>query len=205
MNTSESETNNDAKVQSKLAPAEAREQPKQPKTLQPKNKAEMKKSAAVPPAAGEDKALLKNLPEILKGAAAVITAIGGIITVLLTAGIIGQKPDSTPLSDTLIVVETKPKDGALDVNASLDEIVITFNQPVNQERWSFVAADQGEFPEMTGDPYFKDGKTCVIPVKLEPGKTYGVGVNSPTHQNFVAAADEMIIAEPYQFGFTTKP
>jgi hypothetical protein len=135
----------------------------------------------------------------------VVTAIGGIITVLLSAGVIGQKPETLTLPDKLVVVSTKPEDGEVNVDPALDEIVIEFNQLVNQERWSFLLAEKGEFPEMVGDPPFSDEKTCVLSVKLEAVKTYGLGVNSPTHQNFVAAADEHIIAETYQFSFSTKP
>ncbi len=199
----------EGRLQSTLTPASGAEPlTKAPKAPQPKSKVPGKGADPVTTASSPEDIkpiVVKTLPEILKGIAAVLTAIGGIITVLLTTGIIHLKPEAPPLPSTLLVVSTEPADGAVNVDPSLTKILIEFNQPVNQESWSFVLSELGEYPPTTGDPYFSDEKTCVLPVKLEPGKTYGIGVNSPSHRNFVSAADETISAEPYQFSFTTKP
>jgi hypothetical protein len=66
-----------------------------------------------------------------------------------------------------------------------DNDVVTFSQPVMSGRYSFIThPDLGEYPEVTGDPFFPDLQTCTLPVKLEPGKTYAIGINGPDHKNF---------------------
>lgn len=159
-----------------------------------------------------------TLPGILTGFAAMITAIGGIVTVLITAGVL--KPDAgatpppatptvvvaTPTAEGVVRVESStPLNGATNVDAALAEVVIVFNQPMRQDSWSFVITEAGEFPETTGDPSFRDERTCVLPVKLEKGKTYAVGVNSAQRRGFVSAADDARAAEPYILVFKTAP
>ena len=154
-----------------------------------------------------------TLPGILAGFAAMITAIGGIVTILITAGVL--KPDAaatptmvvvTPTADSVVRVESStPRNGATGVDAALTEVVIVFNQAMRQDSWSFVVTEAGEFPEATGDPYFRDDRTCVLPVRLEAGKTYAVGVNSAQRKGFVSAADDTLAAEPHILVFKTAP
>ena len=56
-----------------------------------------------------------------------------------------------------------------------------------------------------GDSALRGGRTCVLPVKLERGTAYGIGINSPDHKGFVSAADERVAAEPYNLRFATAP
>lgn len=152
-----------------------------------------------------------TLPGILAGIAGVFTAIGGLITVLVTIGVFSPLPEPTPTPTPvplteLRVISTVPELGATDVDPALEEIVITFSQPVMSGRYSFIIhPDLGEYPEATGDPFFPDLQTCTLPVKLEPGKTYAIGINSPDHKNFVSLADETLSAEPYILIFSTAP
>jgi RNA polymerase sigma-70 factor (ECF subfamily) len=159
-----------------------------------------------------------TLPGILTGVAAMITAIGGIVTVLITAGVLRPDAGATPLPATLTVVaatptvedvvrveSSTPRNGATGVDAALTEVVIVFNQPMRQDSWSFVVTDAGDFPEVAGDPSFRDARTCGLPVKLEKGKTYAVGVNSAQRKGFVSAADGTLTAEPCILVFKTAP
>ena len=150
------------------------------------------------------KSFWKTIPGILSGVAAVITAIGGLLTVLITNGILGTAATPTP---TIVaapsVVATTPENGAADVDPALAEIVIVFSQPMKQDSWSFVVTDSGETPDLAGDPYFRDEQTCVLPVRLEPGKTYSIGFNDTESRNFVA--ESAIAAEPYVLTFSTLP
>ncbi len=109
----------------------------------------------------------------------------------------------TPLS--LMVVSTIPENGAMNVAASLTEIVVVFSADVRQDSWSFVVAAGGETPEITGDPVFRDARTCVLPVRLAAGTTYALGINSATHQGFVSAVDANVPAIPYTLTFSTTP
>lgn len=103
----------------------------------------------------------------------------------------------------LTVVKTVPANGATNVDPLLTEVKIVFSTPVKMNSWSFVQTNQGEFPEIMDDPYFPDNRTCVLPVLLEPGRTYSIGINSATRRGFKSAADERITATPYVLTFTT--
>jgi RNA polymerase sigma-70 factor (ECF subfamily) len=48
----------------------------------------------------------------------------------------------------------------------------------------------------------KDKKTCVLPVKLEAGKTYAIWVNSEKFENFKDDAGRPAV--PYLLVFQTK-
>ena len=55
----------------------------------------------------------------------------------------------------------------------------------------------------TGSPTYEDDKrTCVLPVKLEPGKTYAIWVNSDKFGNFKDADGRSAV--PYLLVFRTK-
>jgi len=50
--------------------------------------------------------------------------------------------------------------------------------------WSWTGGGE-TFPKTTGKIHYDESKTtCTLPVKLEPGKVYWVGINSPSHRNF---------------------
>lgn len=81
-----------------------------------------------------------------------------------------------------VVVKTVPQAGDVKVSPSLTEIKATFSKKMMDGTWSWAGADESW---VTGKPhYLDDGKTCVLPVKLEPGKTYVVWLNSPSFRNF---------------------
>jgi RNA polymerase sigma-70 factor (ECF subfamily) len=72
------------------------------------------------------------------------------------------------------------------------------------ETWSWSTISKETFPKVTGKiRYDKDGRTCVLPVKLEPGKTYAVWVNSERFQNFKDEGGRSAV--PYLLVFQTRP
>jgi len=103
----------------------------------------------------------------------------------------------------LTVIKTVPVNGATNVDPLLTEIEIVFSAPVKMNSWSFVKTNRGEFPEVIDDPYFPDNRTCVLPVLLEPQRTYSIGINSATRRGFKSAADERITVTPYILTFST--
>lgn len=58
------------------------------------------------------------------------------------------------------------------------------------------------YPQLTDKPRWIDKRTCVLPVKLEAGKLYRVGINSKSHQNFRSVAEEP--TPPRAIYFTTR-
>jgi len=80
---------------------------------------------------------------------------------------------------------------------------VTFSKKMHDDSWSWSTASQESFPETTGKPkYAEDQRTCVLPVKLQPGKTYAIWVNSQKFRNFKDAAGHPAV--PYLLVFKTK-
>ena len=80
-----------------------------------------------------------------------------------------------------VVVATFPKAGDTFVDPSIGEIRVTFSKDMMTDNmWSWVIHTKESFPKIAGDVrYLGDGRTCVLPVSLEPGKTYAIWFNSP--------------------------
>ena len=84
-----------------------------------------------------------------------------------------------------VVVKTVPESGSKNVAPGEVEIKVTFSKEMTDGSWSWSTAWQGSTPEIIGKPkYEKDGKTCVLKVKLEPNKSYGWWLNSEKFRNF---------------------
>lgn len=101
-----------------------------------------------------------------------------------------------------VVLSTVPAALADKVSPKLRRIKVTFDQEMADDSWSWTGGGD-TYPETTGSPrYNKDRTKCSLPVKLEPGKVYWVGVNSPSYQNFKSAAGQP--AMRYVILFATK-
>jgi glucose-6-phosphate dehydrogenase assembly protein OpcA len=73
-----------------------------------------------------------------------------------------------------VVVKTVPEAGTKNVPTGEYEVKITFSKEMADQSWSWCAAWQNSDPESVDKPHYEaDHKTCVMKVKLEPGKTYG--------------------------------
>ncbi len=116
-----------------------------------------------------------------------------MITRLLLAGLIalacshvthsvqGQDIDSMPQ----VVVRTVLEAGVKDVKPGETEIRVTFSKEIADGSWSWSTACKDSMPRMLGKPSCeKNHRTCVLRVKLEPGKTYGFWLNSERFKNF---------------------
>ena len=117
-------------------------------------------------------------------------------------------PQSQPTSGSqpqLLVIRTNPANNSVNIDPNLSAVEIVFNQDINQQSWSFVEVPGSAVPEITGNPSFPDSRTCILPVRLQAGQTYRLGINSATHTGFVSAADSGLTAEPYTLLFSTAP
>ncbi len=102
-----------------------------------------------------------------------------------------------------VVVRTVPESGATDVNASVNELRVTYSKDMTDQSWSWSTASANTSPKTTGKPrYANDKRTAILPVKLEPGKTYAIWLNSERFQNFKDADGNPAV--PYLLIFQTK-
>jgi RNA polymerase sigma factor (sigma-70 family) len=85
-----------------------------------------------------------------------------------------------------VVVSTVPKAGSTDVDPSVTEIKVTFSKDMIDGNWSWAQVSDETFPKTTGKPHYEaDNRTCVLPVKLEPGKCYVLSLNNPPFTSFM--------------------
>ena len=102
-----------------------------------------------------------------------------------------------------VVVKTVPMAGTKDVAAGVVEIKVTFSKEMADGSWSWSSAWKDSTPEGTDKPHYDaDKKTCVLKVKLEPGKTYGYWLNSDKFTNFRDKQGRAAV--PYLLVFKTK-
>ncbi len=102
-----------------------------------------------------------------------------------------------------VVVKTVPQSGDLEVDPALSEIQITFSKDMKTEKsWSFVQVSKESYPKTTGEPRFIDKRTVVLPVALEPGRTYIIWLNQKKFSGFRDL--ENYPAVPYLLVFETR-
>ena len=101
-----------------------------------------------------------------------------------------------------VVVKTVPVAGSKDVPPGESEVKITFSKEMTDQSWSWSTAWENSDPKSLGKPHYEaDHKTCVMKVKLEPGKTYGWWLNSERFKNFKDRAGQPAV--PYLLVFST--
>ena len=77
-----------------------------------------------------------------------------------------------------IVVDTFPKQGKTVDAATVKELRVTFSNDMNTSGcWAFCSDGKNFFPGSNGKPYWKNKRTCIMPIKLIPGRTYSVTFN----------------------------
>jgi Bacterial Ig-like domain len=100
------------------------------------------------------------------------------------------------------IVSTQPVNGATGVDPGLAEITVTFDQDMDAGfSWT------GGGPEYPTSPQgakaqWRDKRTCVLPVALQSGRHYRVGINSPSYRNFRSTAGQSVA--PSSISFTTR-
>lgn len=130
------------------------------------------------------------------------------VAILLVALSGSLVPSVAPAEDVTlesvppVVVKSVPEAGTSDVDPQLAEIKITFSKEMQDGSWSWSTLSKESFPELNGKPkYLDDNRTCVLPVKLEPGKTYAIWANSQKFRNFKDAGGRPAV--PYLLVFKT--
>lgn len=101
-----------------------------------------------------------------------------------------------------VVVKTVPIAGTTGVDPGLAEVSVTFSRSMQDGSWSWSTWSDESFPELAGKPrYLPDGRTCVLPVKLQPGRFYAIWLNSEKFRNFKDASGRPAV--PYLLTFQT--
>ena len=102
-----------------------------------------------------------------------------------------------------VIVETFPLSGQRGVAPGETEIRVRFDKPMTDGSWSWTSAWKDSTPEFIGQPHFEsNGHTCVVKVRLEPGKTYAFWLNSESFHNFKDSEGRPAV--PYLLIFQTK-
>jgi hypothetical protein len=74
---------------------------------------------------------------------------------------------------------------------------------MRDKNWSWTEGNVYSVPKLDGTVHYEyDRRTCVMPVKLEPGKTYVLGINSERFRNFKDVGGKPAL--PYLMVFHTK-
>jgi hypothetical protein len=131
---------------------------------------------------------------------------GAWFAMLVFLGLPVVAQQSTAVADLPpIAVKTVPQSGELAVDPALKEITVTFSKDMmTNQMWSWAQIDAASFPKLAGKPRFlSDKRTCVLPVHLEPGRSYALWVNSGSFNNFRDLGNRPAV--PYLIAFQTKP
>lgn len=86
------------------------------------------------------------------------------------------------------VIATSPAVGASDVDPATSEITVTFDSDMGRGMsWTGGGPDFPPVVKGAKPHWLADKRTCVLPVKLEAGHYYRVGINSTSFHNFRSA------------------
>jgi hypothetical protein len=101
-----------------------------------------------------------------------------------------------------VAIKTNPQAFANDVESTLKEITVTFDQQMMDRSMSWTGGGE-TYPKTTGQPSYDQSRTtCTLPVALEAGMVYWVGINNASYQNFKNANG--VPAKQYVILFATR-
>ena len=110
---------------------------------------------------------------------------------------------SEPAGEPPKIVSTSPANDAKDVDPTTTEVTVTFDRDMSASfTWNGDGPGFPFVPEVRA--FWRDQRTCVLPVKLAPGRDYRIGLNtfSPNYQSFRSAKGAR--AMPMTIRFSTR-
>jgi RNA polymerase sigma-70 factor (ECF subfamily) len=139
----------------------------------------------------------------MKNKTKLISEIAIAATLLAVAALAQAVKEYSVKSMPPAVVKTVPQAGATDVDPALKELKFTFSKDMMDGNWSVCQISKEHYPETAGKIYYlPDKRTCVMPVKLQPGRTYLLWLNLGKFQNFRDSEGHSSV--PYQLVFETR-
>lgn len=124
--------------------------------------------------------------------------------IIICAAITQAESEVSVRSMPPVVIKTIPQAGDTSVDPFIKEIRVTFSKEMMIDNmWSWVMISKESFPKITGQvKYLNDKRTCIAPVKLEPGKAYVVWFNSERYNAFRDTDNNPAV--PYLLVFETR-
>ena len=115
----------------------------------------------------------------------------------------GREAEGGATADPAVVVSTMPVQGDRAVDPGLQEIRVTFDRPMLTDRmWSWCLESEETWPDLDVDRIrYLDDRTCAAPVRLEPGRTYVIWINTEQHDSFRDTLHRPAV--PYRLEFAT--
>jgi hypothetical protein len=111
--------------------------------------------------------------------------------------------DLTLESARPVVIKSVPEAGADGFDPAATQISVTFSKQMQGGTWSWCVLSKETYPGTSEAPkYLDDKRTCVLPVKLQPGKTYAVWINSEKFYEFKDMKGQPAV--PYLLVFRTR-
>lgn len=98
------------------------------------------------------------------------------------------------------IVEIEPANHTEDVDPKTRTLRVTFDMPMGEGMsWCGGGSNFPTIDESRKSRWSKSGRSCILPVKLEPGKTYQIGLNSLHHINFQSKWGVPLAPVVYEF------
>ena len=101
------------------------------------------------------------------------------------------------------VIAFDPPLGATNVDPARTTLAVTFDRVMDREGWAWVIEDKATAPDIGESTWDAAVRTNSAPVRLEPGRTYVVWINSPQYSYFKDPQGRP--ATPVRWTFTTRP
>ena len=132
-----------------------------------------------------------------------IAAIAAVALLIATSRAAAPTGEISVKAQPASVVKTVPAAGDVTVSPALKEISVTFSKDMQTNRmWSICQISKESFPEAAGKIHYTNNRTCVMPVKLEPGKTYVLWFNRAQFNSFRDTDNQPSV--PYLLVFQTR-
>lgn len=101
------------------------------------------------------------------------------------------------------IINLSPANGAMDVDPATKVLSVTFDMPMSEgASWTGGGPQFPQLPNGAKPGWSADGKTCTLPVALEAGHEYQLGLNSASYNNFQSKWG--VPLEPVAYTFRTR-